>query len=293
MEMEYLETGVDMAMAQIGVEGGVVEKFLAGLPEKALHLGIRVVLALVVLFIGLEFIKILRKLVKKSLQKANADQGVIQFLDSLIKVLLTLVLLFMIATSFGLDATSVVAVLGSVGVALSLALQGSLSNFAGGVLILLIKPFVVGDYILEGVRGHEGTVSEIQLFYTKLQTPDDKVIILPNGTLANNSIVNFTATKRRRMEIKVGISYESDIKAAKEALSRLLAEDKAVLQDRESVVFVDELGDSAVILGIRCWFSNEDYWEGKWRITENSKEVLEKAGISIPYPQMDVHMKEM
>lgn len=291
MEMEYLESGVDILKQEINVDGNVLERFLAELPEKALHLGIRVVLAAVVLLVGLQLIKIIRKILRKSLNRANADQGVIQFLDSLLKVLLTLVLLFMIATSFGLDATSVVAVLGSVGVALSLALQGSLSNFAGGVLILLLKPFLVGDYIVEGSKGLEGTVTEIQLFYTKLMTPDDKMIVLPNGTLANNSITNFTSTKMRRMDERIGISYDADMRKAKETLMQVLLADEKALPEQERLVFVDELGDSAVILGIRCWFLNEDYWPGKWRILEASKMALDEAGVAIPYPQMDVHVR--
>lgn len=291
MEMEYLESGVDILKQEINVDGNVLEQFLAELPERALHLGIRVVLAAVVLLVGLQLIKIIRKILRKSLNRASADQGVIQFLDSLLKVLLTLVLLFMIATSFGLDATSVVAVLGSVGVALSLALQGSLSNFAGGVLILLLKPFLVGDYIVEGSKGLEGTVTEIQLFYTKLMTPDDKMIVLPNGTLANNSITNFTSTKMRRMDERIGISYDADMRKAKETLMQVLLADEKVLPEQERLVFVDELGDSAVILGIRCWFLNEDYWPGKWRILEASKMALDEAGVAIPYPQMDVHVR--
>ena len=273
------------------IDVGVIEKFLQELPDKALHLGIRVVLAIVVFFIGTQFIRIVRKIVKKSMQRANAETGVTQFLDSLIKAVLYILLVFMIASSFGLDATSVVALIGSAGVAIGLAIQGSLSNFAGGVLILLLKPFKVGDYIIEDSNKNEGTVVEIQLFYTKLATMDNKVIILPNGTLANTSLTNVTANRMRRVDLRVGISYEADIRHAKQVITDVLREDEDTLKDRELFVFVDELGDSSVVLGVRCWFLNEDYWEGKWRITEEIKYALEQNGISIPYPQMDVHMK--
>lgn len=273
------------------IDIGVIEKFLQELPDKALHLGIRVVLAIVVFFIGTQFIRIVRKIVKKSMQRANAETGVTQFLDSLIKAVLYILLVFMIASSFGLDATSVVALIGSAGVAIGLAIQGSLSNFAGGVLILLLKPFKVGDYIIEDSNKNEGTVVEIQLFYTKLATMDNKVIILPNGTLANTSLTNVTANRMRRVDLRVGISYEADIRHAKQVITDVLREDEDTLKDRELFVFVDELGDSSVVLGVRCWFLNEDYWEGKWRITEEIKYALEQNGISIPYPQMDVHMK--
>lgn len=275
------------------VDRGAIEQFLQALPEKALHLGIRVLLAAVVLVVGIQIIGLIRRLVERSLARTNADKGVSQFLDSLIKIGLTGLLILMIATSFGLDAASVVAMLGSIGVAFALALQGSLANCAGGVLILLLKPFVVGDYIIEGAGGREGCVMEIQLFYTKLQTGDGMIITLPNGSLANNSIINYSTLSTRRMDIAVGIGYEADLKRAKQLLSELLTQEELVLQDREKKVYVQELADSAVILTVRCWFKNEDYWEGRARLLENSKLVLEENGISIPYPQLDVHMEKM
>ena len=183
-----------------------------------------------------------------------------------------------------------VALLGSAGVAIGLAVQGSLSNLAGGVLILILKPFLVGDYIIDA-GGKEGTVTEIQLFYTKLLTPDNRTVILPNGTLANGSLINITTDKYRRCDISVGISYSSDIGAARETLMELLAEDEAVLKDKEMRVVVDQLGNSAVELIVRCWFTNEEYWDGRYRLTEGIKYALDRAGIQIPYPQIDVHMK--
>lgn len=275
----------------LDIEPGVIEKFLEELPEKALHLGIRVLLAIVFFFVGVQVIKLVRRILKKSLQRAHADVGVIQFLDSLVKAALYVLLIFSIASGFGVDATSVVALLGSAGVAIGLAIQGSLSNFAGGVLILLLKPFKVGDYIREDGSGNEGTVSEIQLFYTKLTTPDNKTIVLPNGTLANNSMTNVTEAATRRLDIPVGISYDSDIKKAREALTDMMKADAATLKDREMLVYVDALADSSINLGIRCWVKKEDYWETKWRLTENTKYSLDAAGISIPFPQISVHQE--
>lgn len=269
---------------------GVIKTFLDSLPEKAFALGLRILLAAVFFLIGVQFIKIVRKIIKKSMQKANAEIGVIQFMDSFLKAAMYVILIFMLATSFGVDAASIVALLGSAGVAIGLAVQGSLSNLAGGVLILMLKPFKVGDYIRENSTGQEGTVWEIQMFYTKLLTPDNKVIILPNGSLANNSLTNVTAAKCRRVDIVVGISYNSDLKKAKEALFEVLNQDAAVMKDKEMLVFVDELAASSVNLGVRCWFANEDYWEGKWRITENCKYALDNAGIEIPFGQLDVHL---
>ncbi len=271
-------------------EPGAVKKFLTSLPEKALHLGGRVLLALLVFLVGVQMIRLVRKIVRKSMNRAGAETGAVQFVDSFLKAALYVLLVLMIASSFGVDAAGIVAVLGSAGVAIGLAVQGSLSNLAGGVLILLLKPFRVGDYIQESSTGHEGTVTEIQIFYTKLLTADNKAVVLPNGSLANNTIVNITAQKERRMDIVVGISYRGDLKRAKEVLEAVLREDEAVLKDRDMLVFVNELASSSVNLGVRCWFRQEDFWTGKWRITENCKLALDAAGIEIPYNQLDVHV---
>lgn len=273
------------------VDVGLIQAYLQQLPDKALRFGVRVLLALLVFLIGVQIIKLVRKIVRRSLKKGNADVGVMQFLDSFIKAVMYVVLLFMIASGFGLDATSVVALLGSAGVAIGLAVQGSLSNFAGGVLILLLKPFRVDDYIKMDNDGHEGTVKEIQLFYTKLATPDNHVVIIPNGSLANSSILNMSTLGERRMDITVGISYDADIRTAREVILKVLEADEAVIKEKDRLVFVQELADSGVNLNVRCWASNEQYWECKWRITEQIKYALDDAGISIPYPQMDVHIE--
>ena len=285
-----LEQGIDLNVSE--EELSLLGKFIQELPEKALGLGIRVLLAALALFIGLQSIRLLRRIVEKSLAKTNADQGVAQFLDSLIKIGLTSLLILMNAISFGLDAASVMAMLGSAGVAFALAMQGSLSNCAGGVLILLQKPFVIGDYIIEGSRGQEGTVVEIQLFYTKLRTADDVIITLPNGSLANHNITNYTAVETRRMDVTIGISYDADLKLAKEVLMKVLESEERVLTKLDKKVFVKELGDSAVVLNVRCFFLNEDYWDGRAAVLENCKLALDANNISIPYPQMDVHLTD-
>lgn len=271
------------------VDVGLIQSYLQELPEKAFHLGIRVLLAVVVFFIGTQLIKLIRKIVRKSLQRRNAERGAIQFIDSFIKGILYIFMLFMIASGFGLDAAGVAALVGSAGVAIGLAIQGSLSNFAGGVLILILKPFVVGDYIKDSA-GNEGTVTEIQLFYTKLQTYDKNIIIVPNGALSNANVTNMNMAAERRLDITVGISYNADIRKARQALMRLLEKDEKVLQKEIKRVVVTELGDSSVNLSIQCWTKNEDYWDTKWRLTEEVKYALDEAGIPIPYPQMDVHM---
>lgn len=269
---------------------GLIETFLRTLPEKAMHLGIRAVLAIVFFIIGVKLIKLVRNILKKSLTKANADMGVIQFLDSLTKAILYMILIFMLATSFGLDAASVLAVIGSAGLTIGLALQGSLSNFVGGVLILLIKPFRVGDYIIEDNHQNEGTVSEIQLFYTKLTTADNKTVVLPNGALANTSLTNVTETYKRRINLIIGISYDADLKKAKDIVADILEKDNEVIKTMEKLVFVNELADSAVEIGVRCYVINEEYWNTRWRLLEEIKLAFDENGIGIPYPQMDVHM---
>lgn len=266
-----------------------IQNFLAVLPEKALNLGVRILLSVLVFCIGVQLIKLVRRILKKALERAKADLGVIQFLDSLVKASLYVILVFTIATGFGVDAASIVALLGSAGVAIGLALQGSLSNFAGGVLILLLKPFKVGDYIKEDTNNNEGTVTEIQLFYTKLKTGDNKIIILPNGTLANTSMTNVTEASTRRLDITVGIAYDSDIKKAKSVLLDMLKADEATLKNETMMVFVDMLAESSIIMGVRCWVKKEDYWEAKCRLTEETKYTLDAAGIEIPFPQLDVH----
>ncbi len=275
------------------IKPGVLKTFLSALPEKAMNLGIRVLLAVLVFLIGVQLIKLIRSIIRKSMKRANVEVGAVQFVDSFIKAAMYIILVLTIASSFGLDAASIVAVLGSAGVAIGLAVQGSLSNLAGGVLLLILKPFKVGDYIKEDSSGKEGTVTEIQIFYTKLLTFDNQTVILPNGSLANNSLVNVSAETHRRMDIKIGISYKADLKKAKDVLLQVLETDEKTSKDKDRLVFVDELAESAVVLGVRCWFAQEDFWSGKWRITENCKLALDEAGIEIPYNQLDVHVKNV
>ena len=292
MELMMLTNNSVEEIVEEVMKPGILKSFLEKLPEKALQLGVRVLLAVLCFLIGVQLIKLIRKIIKKSMQRAGAELGAVQFVDSFVKAALYILLVLMLASSFGVDAASIVAVLGSAGVAIGLAIQGSLSNLAGGVLILLLKPFRVGDYIVESSTGKEGTVTEIQIFYTRLLTVDNKTVILPNGSLANNSIVNITAQANRRMDISVSVSYSADLKRTKEVLLNVLQKDEAVLKDKERVVFVDELGASGVNLGVRCWFKQEDYWAGNWRITENCKLALDEAGIEIPFNQLDVHLKQ-
>ncbi len=252
--------------------------------------GLKVLFAILIFCIGRILIRWIRKLVGKSLERSKVDKGVEQFVDSMLKFVLYFVLIFTILTKFGVDAASVAAVIASAGVAVGLALQGSLSNFAGGVLILLLKPFKVGDYIIEDTNKNEGTVKEIQIFYTKLSTIDNRIIVIPNGMLTNNSLTNVTEKNERQLDLRVSISYSADIRKAKRILESMLQRDGAVLKDAQMNVFVAELADSAVVLGMRAWVKSDEYWPAKWRFLENIKLELDENGIEIPYPQMTVHM---
>ncbi len=250
---------------------------------------LQVVLALVFFFIGRALIKWVRKIVRKSFE---ADAGVATFVDSLLKYGLYFLLIFSIAARFGVDTASVAALVASSGVTLGLALQGSLSNLAGGVLILLLKPFEVGDYIVEDTNMKEGTVKEIQIFYTKLSTIDNQTIVIPNGMLTNNSLTNATAKDERRLDLKISVSYEADLRKAKELIEKIVREDPSVMQDKEILIFVDDLAESAVVIGARAWVRNEEFWPTKWRILEEIKLKLDESGIEIPYPQVTVHIPE-
>ena len=225
------------------------------------------------------------------MEKGNTETGVITFLCSLVKYALYFVLCMIILSQFGVTTGSVVAVLGSAGLTVGLALQGSLQNFAGGVLILLLKPFAVGDYIIDNGSGDEGTVSAITIYYTKLLTIDNRMILIPNGSLSNSSITNVTGMEKRRVDIVVGVAYESDLAKVKKVLEQVVASEPAVLTEEAKDVFVSELADSSVNMGIHVWVKTSDYWTAKWRMTENIKNALDENGISIPYPQLDVQVK--
>lgn len=272
-------------------EIGILEKYLEDSLPKLLDFAIDVILAAVVLLVGGKIIKWIVSIIRKSMERANAEQGVVTFVSSLCKYALYFILILMILSNFGVTASSVIAVLGSAGLTLGLALQGSLSNFAGGVLILLLKPFVVGDYIIENTDKQEGTVTEITIFYTKLLTIDNKAIMIPNGTLSNSSIVNVTAMTKRRLDLRFSVAYDSDIRKVKEILTRVALGDEAVIKNEDANVFVSELKDSSIEMGARCWVNSEDYWAARWRITENVKLAFDEAGIIIPFPQVEITMK--
>ncbi len=275
-------------LQEISDNPGVIRTYLEGMVPSLLSFLVQVVVAIIVLLIGSRIIKFLLKLIRKSLDRSKVEAGVVTFLCSLVKYSLYFVLAMIILAQFGVTTSSVVAVLGSAGLTLGLALQGSLSNFAGGVLILLLKPFVVGDYIIDGATGQEGTVSSITIFYTKLLTVDNRMILIPNGTLSNSSITNVTHMEKRRIDLLIGVSYEANLAKTKQVLLDVVKSEDKILLGEPVDVYVSELADSSVQMGVRAWVKTEDYWPIRWKMTEDIKNALDANGISIPYPQMDV-----
>ena len=276
--------------ADVTEELALGQKLLKAAPQSLLDLLIRVVFCIVAFLIGSRIISFIRKLTGKALKRANASKEAKQFLDSSLKVGLYAFLIFQIAVKLGIDATTIATVIGSATVTIGLAFQGSLKNCIGGILIMLLHPFRVGDYIIEDNHKNEGTVSEITIFYTKLATIDNKIILLPNGALADTSITNVTNEDNRRVELKVGISYQSDIRKAKAVITSLIEANEKILKDKEYSIFVDDLGDSSVVLGMRFWTRTEDFWPVRWAMLEEIKYAFDENGIGIPFPQMDVHL---
>lgn len=252
---------------------------------------LRIALVLVIFFVGRKLIKKIVSLCDQALKRHGMEVTVRRFFCNVINALGYICMLGILLQTVGLTATSLTALVASAGVAVGLALQGSLSNFAGGVLILLMKPFVIGDYIVQG--NTEGTVKEIGLVYTELITADNRLIVIPNGTLIDSSIVNVTATGKRRLELSVGIGYKSDLKKAKEVLIRLGENDPARDPENPVNVFVSELAESSVNLGLHVWVSSSEYWNAKWRITENIKMAFDEEGIEIPFKQVEISVTKM
>ena len=252
---------------------------------------LRIALVFVIFFVGRKLIKKIVSLCDQALKRHGMEVTVRRFFCNVINALGYICMLGILLQTVGLTATSLTALVASTGVAVGLALQGSLSNFAGGVLILLMKPFVIGDYIVQG--NTEGTVKEIGLVYTELITADNRLIVIPNGTLIDSSIVNVTATGKRRLELSVGIGYKSDLKKAKEVLIRLGENDPARDPENPVNVFVSELAESSVNLGLHVWVSSSEYWNAKWRLTENIKMAFDEEGIEIPFKQVEISVTKM
>ena len=256
---------------------------------KVYSLAWRVVLCAALAIITIQAVKIIKKALKKAFKKVKVDDGIAGFLTSLICVGIYIIVGFIIAQSMGIDAASIVALLGSAGVTVGLAIQGSLANIAGGVLILILKPFKVGDYIIENSHSNEGTVIEIGLIYTKLNTIDNRTVILPNGTLANSSIVNVTQTPYRMIDLKLDIAYSADLQLAKDIIAKVLEEDKDVLSEKPVVIAMESWEASSIRLCARFYVLNENFLATRFRVRESIKLAFDENNIEIPFTQVVVH----
>ena len=273
------------------LDEGVMKSWLQSVLPSVLGFFWSVVLALLIAYIGGKIINLVRRMFQKSLRRRDAEEGVCQFADQVLKYFLWIVIIVIILGLFGFTASSLAAAVASLGVTAGLALQGSLSNFAGGLLILVLHPFRVGDYIIEDTHKNEGTVIEISVFYTKLRTIDNKIIVIPNGALANTSLTNATKSDRRQMDLVVPIGYDADIKKAKDILMELVEAEKRRLPEDVNV-FVKELGASSVDLGLRFWVPTDQYWPVRWQLLEDIKIRFDAEKISIPFQQVDVNIKQ-
>ena len=252
--------------------------------------GLRIIFAVAIFFIGRKVITLLLRPVDRFFKRSIKEESGHHFMVSLSKAGMYVVLAGILASIVGISTTSFAALIASLGVGVGLALKESMSNLAGGMILLMTKPFGSGEYIKEDGHGNEGTVQKIGLFYTTLVTPDNQVINLPNGVLANSGITNVSGQKKRELRYTVGISYESDLKKAKNLILEILSHEEMVLQEESKQVFVDELGDSAVKIGWRAWVATENYWTAKWNILEQIKIVFDKEGIEIPFSQLDANL---
>lgn len=260
-----------------------------GYCEKTLlPIGIKLVVALLIFMIGRKIIKHFIKLLGKSLEKSSVEDGTNHFLCSFASAVGNVILIFIVAGYLNFSTGPIVAALGSAGLAVGLALQGSLANFAGGVLILIMKPFKVGDFV--AVNGIEGTVTKVDMVYTTILTGDNKSIVIPNGSLSNSQIINVTKEPKRRVDLLIGVDYDEDIRKVKEILLEVASKHELVLKEEEITVFVNDFDASAISMGVRVWTLTENYWTVKWELQEQIKLVFDENNVSIPFDRLDVQL---
>lgn len=266
-----------------------IQKFIKTASPVVLNALWHIALALVIFFVGRWLIEKFLSRVALLDNKTKINPGVAKFVRSLVRVALWALLIYFIADFLGVPTASFVALLGSIGVTVGLALQGSLSNFAGGLILMFLHPFKTGDYI-KTASDIEGTVVEIGLFFTTLRMADNKIITIPNGNLSAGNIINYNVLPVRRLSTTVGIAYEADTARAIELLTALIKSRKPLVNPEKALVYVKELGDSSVVLGLHYWVKTDDYWDEAWSINQAIKDVLDQNGIAIPFNQLDVHV---
>lgn len=267
-----------------------MEQIISTIKKYALEFSYKFAGAIIALIIGLWFIRVITNGLAKLMKARNVDDSLQPFLRSLLNIALKTLLVVSVLSMLGIEMTSFVAILGAAGLAVGMALSGTLQNFAGGVMILIFKPFKVGDVITS--QGYTGTVYEIQIFNTILKTPDNKHIIIPNGGLSTSSLVNFSKETTRRVDWTFGIGYGDDIDKAKSVLQQLIDNDQRIKNDPEPFIAVSELADSSVNFTVRVWVNAPDYWGVYFSMNENVYKTFGKEGLNIPYPQMDIHVSK-
>ena len=250
-----------------------------------------ILIALIFILIGMKIVGLIIKLIKRGFEKSKLDSSVAGFLLSVFRVIGYILVFITAATMVGIQVTSFVAIIGTASMAIGLALQGALSNLAGGVLILILKPFTVGDYIIENDKGTEGTVSSIDIFYTRLITVDNRLVVIPNGVLTNNSLINVTKQKKRKIEVTIPIAYDTDIKLLKEVVAGVLESEEKIMSDEPTDIFISSFDDSGMTIAVRAWAATTDYWPALWSLRESLKQAFDENEIRIPYSRVEVDMK--
>ncbi|GAA5131950.1 mechanosensitive ion channel domain-containing protein [Thalassotalea piscium] len=267
-----------------------VTDWLIANQDLIINYGIKFVVALAILFVGKIIAKVISKTIKKLLTKKEFDKTVVSFIGSLVYGIFIIITFIVAISHLGFNTSSLVAIVGAAGLAIGLALQGSLSNFASGILLITLKPFKSGDFI--DVSGTSGIVEEINIFATKLRTGDNKAVIIPNGRITSSNIINFSAKPMRRIDLVIGVGYSADLAQTKEILTRVASSHELVLKDQAITVGVSELADSSVNFVVRPWVKTSDYWPVYYALLETIKVELDNAGIEIPFPQMSVHVNQ-
>jgi len=272
-------------LAEIPLNASEISKML---DAYVIPWGINIALAIIIFIVGKFIVGIITNLVKKLMGKAKVDTILVNFIGSIIKSVLLLFVVIAALDRLGVDTTSLIALIGAAGLAIGLALQGSLQNLASGVMLIIFRPFTAGDFVEAG--GASGVIEEIGIFTTQMRTGDNKEIIIPNGAIFGGIITNYSKRETRRVDMVFGISYDDDIRKAKELIASVIAADERILKDPAPLIAVGELGDSSVNFNVRPWVKSGDYWNVYFDLNEKIKLTFDENGISIPYPQMDIHM---
>ncbi len=291
MLLETAALSVEEAAANVEQSVDIVKNTIDDIVKWFINKSGSVIAAFIFIFIGIKLTGFFLKIIKRAFDKSKIDDSVSGFLLSIIRVIGYILVFLTAATIVGFEVTSFVAILGTASMAVGLALQGALSNLAGGVLILVLKPFKVGDYIVVNNNNNEGTVTAIDIFYTRLLTHDNKLVVIPNGTLTNSNLVNVTSEDKRKFEITISVSYNTDLRKMKEVVNEVLSADDRILESEPKNIFISSFDDSGMTIAIRAWVATDNYWSTLWDAKENIKNAFDENGIEIPYNKLQVEIR--